>query len=82
MKESYNHQYYLKHKKELLEKSKKYADEHKKERREWCKEWAKKHHKEILENKAKFRIVHRKITAKSLRLAIEILEKILLTIEN
>lgn len=78
---NYNRECYKKHREKLLAKSKIYGASHKKEHKEWHKAWAEKHPKEILENKARFRVVHRKITAKSLRLAIEILEKILITIE-
>ena len=77
----YNKKYYNKNKKRISKKARLYALTHKKERKAWHKAWAEKHPKEILANKAKFRIVHRKVTAKSLRLAIEILEKILITIE-
>lgn len=78
----YNREYYLKNSKKIKAKARLYNSTHKEEHRAWHKAWALKHPEEILRNKARFRIIHRKITAKSLRLAIEVLEKVLLTIEN
>ena len=80
--ETYNKYYYQKNKKKLKKRARLYGAKHREQAREWHKAWAKKHPLEVLANKKKWRIVNRKINTRSLTLAIEVLEKVLLTIKS
>ena len=77
----YNKEYYKKNKKKLQAKARIYAIKNAEKVRKWAKDWKKKNPDKVLANKAKFRIVNRTINKRSIRLTIEILEKILLTLE-
>jgi len=81
MKE-YHDQYYKKNRKKLLAKSRLYAFKNREKIKEWHKAWAEKNPEQVLANKRRWRVIHRKINARSVSMAIEVLEKILLTLEN
>ena len=78
---NYNKEYYRKHKKKLLKKARAYAKSDPERTRKWAKAWAKRNPDKILENKRNFRIVRRKLNTNCIKRTIEVLEKLLITIE-